>query len=268
MTKITIWCLIPLIVTLFFVHCTVASGVKQNGISKEKRFLSCNKCTGLRVTTCRYKEKYRRTTYRACGFLWRKRCKTGTTYFWKYKSRRCNKRCRVNGSWSTWSTWGRWGVCQETSCRGQQKRLRTRACTDPKPRNGGRRCRGSSFQLMSRSCKPVYSKVNGNWGSWGQWKAYGACSGTCGQGRRLLIRERTCNRPTPKCGGRRCLGQSIQIKYKSCVNNKKCKGMRPKMRMNLSYKTSKIKPNENSIKNETSPVITGDSVNQRNQTSE
>lgn len=56
---------------------------------------------------------------------------------------------------------------------------------------------------------------------------HGACSGTCGQGRRLLIRERTCNRPTPKCGGRRCLGQSIQIKYKSCVNNKKCKGMRP-----------------------------------------
>lgn len=38
--------------------------------------------------------------------------------------------------------------------------------------------------------------------------------------------------------------------------------------MNLSYKTSKIKPNENSIKNETSPVITGDSVNQRKQTSE
>lgn len=38
--------------------------------------------------------------------------------------------------------------------------------------------------------------------------------------------------------------------------------------MKLPSKTSKIKPNENSIKNETSPVITGDSVNQRNQTSE
>lgn len=64
----------------------------------------------------------------------------------------------VNGSWSVWSTWGSWGVCQESSCIGQQKRLRTRACTDPKPRNGGRRCRGSSFQWMSRSCKPFYSK--------------------------------------------------------------------------------------------------------------
>lgn len=40
------------------------------------------------------------------------------------------------------------------------------------------------------------------------------------------------------------------------------------MRMKLPSKTSKIKPNENSIKNETSPVITGNSVNQRNQTSE
>lgn len=40
------------------------------------------------------------------------------------------------------------------------------------------------------------------------------------------------------------------------------------MLMKLSSKTSKIKPDENSTKNGTSPVITGDSFNQRNQTSE
>lgn len=65
--------------------------------------------------------------------------------------------------------------------------------------------------------------VNGSWGSWGQWRAHGACSNTCGKGRRLFIRQRTCTRPAPRCSGRRCPGPTTQNKYKSCFL-KKCVG--------------------------------------------
>lgn len=64
----------------------------------------------------------------------------------------------VNGGWTGWSRWGTWGGCHGSSCVGQQKRLRTRSCTHPRQRNGGRHCRGSSFEWMSRSCRPVHSK--------------------------------------------------------------------------------------------------------------
>lgn len=64
----------------------------------------------------------------------------------------------VNGGWTGWSRWGTWGGCHGSSCVGQQKKLRTRTCTHPRQRNGGRHCRGSSFEWMSRSCRPVHSK--------------------------------------------------------------------------------------------------------------
>lgn len=64
----------------------------------------------------------------------------------------------VNGGWTGWSRWGTWGGCHGSSCVGQQKRLRTRSCTNPRQRNGGRHCWGSSSEWMSRSCRPVHSK--------------------------------------------------------------------------------------------------------------
>nr|XP_011420340.2 coadhesin [Crassostrea gigas] len=226
MTKINAGLFVLLTIFLIFFRYTHAKNGEEKNVSKVKRSFwlirnRCNIWTGLRARRCSYKEKYRKDTYKACGWWWRKRCKTGTTYFWKYKWRTCHKRCPVNGGWTGWSRWGTWGGCHGSSCVGQQKRLRTRSCTHPRQRNGGRHCRGSSFEWMSRSCRPVHSKVNGSWGSWGQWRAHGACSNTCGKGRRLFIRQRTCTRPAPKCGGRRCPGPTTQNKYKSCFL-KKC----------------------------------------------
>ena len=51
----------------------------------------------------------------------------------------------VNGHWNTWSNWS---ACS-TSC-GQGSKTRTRACSNPKPMNGGRSCTGSS--LSTNTC--------------------------------------------------------------------------------------------------------------------
>ncbi|KAL8197374.1 UNVERIFIED_CONTAM: A disintegrin and metalloproteinase with thrombospondin motifs 7 [Gekko kuhli] len=42
-------------------------------------------------------------------------------------------------------------------------------------------------------------------GGWGAWSSWAACSRTCGAG--LQNAERQCNRPTPKYGGRYCVGE-------------------------------------------------------------
>ncbi|XP_015273981.1 PREDICTED: A disintegrin and metalloproteinase with thrombospondin motifs 7 [Gekko japonicus] len=42
-------------------------------------------------------------------------------------------------------------------------------------------------------------------GGWGAWSSWAACSRTCGAG--LQNAERQCNRPTPKYGGKYCVGE-------------------------------------------------------------
>ena len=54
--------------------------------------------------------------------------------------------------------------------------------------------------------------VNGGWSSW----LTGPCSKTCGGGVRNVTRE--CNNPRPRCGGKDCVG--ISIDRVSC--NKRC----------------------------------------------
>ena len=49
------------------------------------------------------------------------------------------------------------------------------------------------------------STVNGTWGEWSNW---GACSLTCGISGGAQIRQRTCNNPSPKYGGKQCDGMS------------------------------------------------------------
>ncbi|XP_078390988.1 SCO-spondin-like [Cetorhinus maximus] len=62
----------------------------------------------------------------------------------------CNiKACKVNGRWSSWSPWS---IC-DRSC-GGGKSLRMRSCTDPPPKNGGRRCPGERFEVMLCNVQP------------------------------------------------------------------------------------------------------------------
>ena len=48
-----------------------------------------------------------------------------------------------------------------------------------------------------------YYVVHGGWSSWSQ----GACSKTCGGG--IMRFNRTCNNPSPSCGGLPCRGSSV-----------------------------------------------------------
>ena len=50
----------------------------------------------------------------------------------------------VNGNWAVW---GRWSVCSKTCGGGSMKRTRT--CSNPAPKHGGRKCQGSSQQYVS-----------------------------------------------------------------------------------------------------------------------
>ena len=42
-------------------------------------------------------------------------------------------------------------------------------------------------------------KIHGQWSQWSRWSK---CDNHCGRGN--ITRERTCNNPTPKNGGRNC----------------------------------------------------------------
>ncbi|XP_042328625.1 A disintegrin and metalloproteinase with thrombospondin motifs 7 isoform X2 [Sceloporus undulatus] len=60
--------------------------------------------------------------------------------------------------------------------------------------------------------------TNGGWAAWGPWEG---CSRTCGAG--VQSAERQCNSPTPKYGGRYCLGERKRFRVcstQSCPSDK------------------------------------------------
>ncbi|XP_060568737.1 A disintegrin and metalloproteinase with thrombospondin motifs adt-2-like [Ruditapes philippinarum] len=63
-------------------------------------------------------------------------------------------------------------------------------------------------KICPRFCD-LCNLVDGGWSSWSQWSS---CDVTCGNG--LLLRQRTCNNPTPQNGGLDCPGNKIE--KKSC----------------------------------------------------
>ncbi|XP_033647555.1 coadhesin-like isoform X1 [Asterias rubens] len=85
-----------------------------------------------------------------------------------------NVTCPVNGGWSDWDNWSPCTV----SCGAGGEQVRSRACNNPPPSNGGLPCWGDSSetsdcdQATQAPCCP-----------WGEWSA---CSG----GFRLRIRDR------------------------------------------------------------------------------
>ncbi|XP_058973764.2 transmembrane protease serine 6 isoform X1 [Pocillopora verrucosa] len=124
----------------------------------------------------------------------------------------CNRTpCKVpvNGNWGAWRPWS---TCTKT-CGGGVKR-RTRTCSNPAPKNGGRACTGSSAESQACNTSPCKVPVDGKWGVWGKWTT---CSKTCGGG--YMSRSRTCNNPAPQNGGRPCQGPSSE---RTSCNDQKC----------------------------------------------
>lgn len=59
----------------------------------------------------------------------------------------------VNGNWGAWRPWS---TCTKT-CGGGVKR-RTRTCSNPAPKNGGRACTGSSAESQACNTSPCKGK--------------------------------------------------------------------------------------------------------------
>uniref|UniRef100_A0A3Q2QHI6 SCO-spondin n=1 Tax=Fundulus heteroclitus TaxID=8078 RepID=A0A3Q2QHI6_FUNHE len=70
------------------------------------------------------------------------------------ENRFCNIRpCRVDGAWSRWSPWSR---CDQRC--GGGRSIRTRSCSSPPPKNGGKKCVGEKNQVKPCNTNPCDEK--------------------------------------------------------------------------------------------------------------
>uniref|UniRef100_A0A3B5KU89 Uncharacterized protein n=1 Tax=Xiphophorus couchianus TaxID=32473 RepID=A0A3B5KU89_9TELE len=115
--------------------------------------------------------------------------------------------CPVHGHWSAWTEWSE---C-DALC-GGGVRQRSRTCSAPPPKNGGRECEGMTRQSQTCNIQPLH-------GGWSLWSRWSPCSSDCDSG--VQTRERLCSSPTPQHRGSNCSGPHIQTK--DC-NSHPCSG--------------------------------------------
>uniref|UniRef100_A0A8C6RKD6 Sema5A/B-like TSP-1 type 1 domain-containing protein n=1 Tax=Nannospalax galili TaxID=1026970 RepID=A0A8C6RKD6_NANGA len=105
----------------------------------------------------------------------------------------------VDGNFGPWSPWT---PCTHTDGSAVGSCLcRSRSCDSPAPQCGGWQCEGPSMEIANCS-------RNGGWTPWTSWSP---CSTTCGIG--FQVRQRSCSNPTPRHGGRVCVGQNREERY-------------------------------------------------------
>ncbi|XP_067086199.1 cartilage intermediate layer protein 1 [Osmerus mordax] len=100
-----------------------------------------------------------------------------------------------------WTDWGAWGSCSVTACSdvGVQVRKRTCQSAQPLPPLLAPPCQGHHSERRECATPPCRAE----WSPWGPW---GACSVTCGKGRR--IRRRTCERTSENVN---CAGRPVEL---------------------------------------------------------
>ncbi|NXC51010.1 ATS7 metalloproteinase, partial [Penelope pileata] len=84
---------------------------------------------------------------------------------------------------------------------------------------------GENKWCFNGECVPVGYRPAAIDGSWGPWSSWAACSRSCGAG--VQSAERQCSSPTPKYGGRYCLGE--RKRFRIC-NIKPCPRDKPSFR--------------------------------------
>ncbi|KAK6195018.1 hypothetical protein SNE40_000537 [Patella caerulea] len=143
---------------------------------------------------------------------------SGSSY--SYTTQRCNTQsCPVNGGWSLWST-PRYSSCSKSCGGGILTRTYTRSCSNPTPRYGGRTCSGSTTRSERVSCNTAACPIHGGFSSY-RLTNTGACSKTCGGGVKQLTYTRSCSNPTPRYGGRSCVGATTKTQPIDC-NTQHC----------------------------------------------
>ncbi|NWT76910.1 ATS7 metalloproteinase, partial [Prunella himalayana] len=84
---------------------------------------------------------------------------------------------------------------------------------------------GDSKWCFNGECVPVGFRPEPIHGGWGSWSSWAACSRSCGAG--VQSAERHCSHPTPKYGGRYCLGE--RKRFRIC-NVRRCPPEQPSFR--------------------------------------
>ncbi|KAF7709424.1 semaphorin-5B isoform X1 [Silurus meridionalis] len=98
--------------------------------------------------------------------------------------------------------WTQWQPCNHDDGDGTSACLcRSRACDSPPPLCGGKMCEGPTIEVANCS-------RNGGWTPWSSW---GQCSTSCEIG--FEVRQRSCNNPSPRHGGRVCVGQAREQRF-------------------------------------------------------
>nr|XP_022332685.1 coadhesin-like isoform X2 [Crassostrea virginica] len=124
------------------------------------------------------------------------------------ESELCNDHnCPVDGNWGHWSAFSHCSV----PCGGGAM-VRHRSCNNPKPSDGGHRCRG--YYRETAHCNQQDCPVNGGWS---HWSDFSICSVSCGGGTKT--RSRSCTDPTPTDRQHYCHGdpvQSVHCNYLEC----------------------------------------------------
>ncbi|XP_019736270.1 semaphorin-5B isoform X3 [Hippocampus comes] len=120
---------------------------------------------------------------------------------WKQNITACPMQNQTtHGAFGDWTAWQACnnddGVDGVSSCL-----CRSRSCDSPAPRCGGRKCEGPTIEVANCS-------RNGGWTPWSSW---GQCSTSCGTG--FELRQRSCNNPAPRHGGRVCVGASRDERF-------------------------------------------------------
>uniref|UniRef100_H3AY29 Sema5A/B-like TSP-1 type 1 domain-containing protein n=1 Tax=Latimeria chalumnae TaxID=7897 RepID=H3AY29_LATCH len=116
------------------------------------------------------------------------------------------KNLTADGGFGSWSLWQ---PCEHTDADNTGSCMcRSRLCDSPAPRCGGYACEGPTTEVANCSRN----------GAWTVWSSWAQCSTTCGIG--FQVRQRSCSNPTPRYGGRVCVGQSREERF--CNENNPC----------------------------------------------
>ncbi|XP_065590200.1 A disintegrin and metalloproteinase with thrombospondin motifs 7 [Cyrtonyx montezumae] len=111
---------------------------------------------------------------------------------------------------------------------------------------------GENKWCFNGECVPVGYRPDAIDGSWGPWSSWAACSRSCGAG--VQSAERQCSSPTPKYGGRYCLGERKRFRIcnvKPCPPNKpsfrqvQCSQFNPMLYKGKLYKWTPVPNNIN-----------------------
>ncbi|KAI2660787.1 Semaphorin-5B [Labeo rohita] len=112
--------------------------------------------------------------------------------------------------------WAPWQPCSHDDGEGTSTCLcRSRACDSPPPRCGGKNCEGPTIEVSNCSRQPICLFIDATLhlrnGGWTPWSSWGQCSTSCEIG--FEVRQRSCNNPSPRHGGRVCVGQSREQRF-------------------------------------------------------